>query len=364
MASSVTFYLRPNSKSNAGMPEKRFKPEHQLVTQCLVPDARKGNEGQYTWIRYKLGETSIYVDKQKSPFDPDDPSKGKNSARIKTDENGAIKVATNSPILLQYLRECVHNEPVAKIMGYGGRTITEYIPTQRENQQASSWTEDNKLRVELSNLDVLKLKAVYRVMSKRSSSDIELMPVDTIQHNIYAIAKPDPTLFYNLVRSELVMAQYAILLGIDRGILRQDVTRENELWWNAGNIHIVTAPLGKDYIAYFAQYLNDQQHATLVALQKQVGLDQTNLATKENLEITNNAKITIGEILNFVASNKEVGKTLFGKGKTQMHKTFVIDEGEPVELGTSNKAIIKKVEEDEWLLNKIRERFHEVTQPK
>lgn len=359
--SSVTFYIKgdaPSAIAN-GAPKRELRRGKTYIIKdhYLVMDTREGKQGS-TYIRYLPGETSIYVDEQRAKFDLDTLRSSTAPSNKITILERKIKVDTvRNPLLYKYLQAVPLNVENAESNSWNGTCIYEYRPNERAKNADDHFNHDTDLRIEIRQLDLLSLKAAYRILGAKTIRQMEEMDAHTIQHQLYLILtqsrnRDEVQNQYKLILEDKLLAiKYDLYEAIDKGIIVQNPVDPRTFVMAKTRVSIKTAPDGSNPINWFAEWLAYKGVDTLMMIRGYLGRKPKE--TPDGIEarhVSDGEKVD--QILDHIFSEENQLTKMSGK-----HHMYSSKSGEDFSLGLGRESIKKKLFESRELRYEVYERL-------
>ncbi len=355
MTSPVTFYIHSNVTARHTMPGLRGKKNFSIASFQEIVDPREGATGM-CYIRYMPGESSIFVDKQKAPFDIQKIKSGEHKMDNIKFDSGRRSVEPRETLLLEYLEHAKQNEDNANRNGYIGTQFFKFDKRHNKAQSTKAFTEDNNLRKEVGALDLATLKAIYRAMNEGTSViSIEDMRSDDLRHDVYLLAKKEKGHFERLKVDRILNVRYDVFEALDKGVLFRNAADLNTFIMAATGIVIKQAPQGVNAVDWFAQWLTETGSETYLHIRNILGRNAT-----PGVKPTGETDPTIlDEIIDWAQSTADANVSeVFVKNGA--HKQFVDDDGVVYRLGNGWESIKSAILKDGVLLTKIVTRYNSV----
>lgn len=357
--SLVTFYVKGDAPSaQEKNPDKRNMRRGKtfiVKEYYLIQDPRPSKTGS-TYIRYLPGQTSIFVDKQTVPFDLDKLKSSTASPNsIKLIERRIRIDDKRNSLMLEYLRHVPCNVKNAEANSYLGTCIYEYEPAQQNKTSQDLFNQDTDLRLQIRGLDMLTLKAVYRILGSKTVRQIDELDTASMQHDLYHILtraanKKEMEHTYNmLLKDPLLLIKYDIYEALDLGVLVRNAVDPKTFINGKTRIPIKTTPEGVNPIEWFAEWMHVKAPDQLVLIRGYLGRKPSETPETMKLPTSDGDKVEI--ILDHIFSEKNQITV-----KSGPHHMYESKAGEKFSLGGGRDKIKQKLYEDKELRYEIFEK--------
>lgn len=332
------FFISVNRNVNSTLEGREFPPAEIIDTvDEIVIEDKKGklvNE----LIRYKPGESKIFLKDQSGQYDINGKIK-KHGEIIFI--NGFLAVSAKEVLLLKYLRACNANAGNKNRMP--GHTVI--FKERDEAQEADEFLEEEKAdRALLTMIDAMEADEASAYALILGDPRAEEKMTSEVRRDLIIYAKRDPKKFREGMKNVNFARKVHIMRAFKDEFIKYD-EKTNIISWKDGS-EIIRCPIGKDPANYLVEIsFQPAYEKVFVSIQERKNIFKVD-------EVVSNTKLE---------TNTELIQAAIEKGvfdKNGMWYKIKI-EGEWMNVGRGINEMKNKIEKDDKLKEIIRKKLYE-----
>lgn len=338
------FFIAVNRNESSTLKGREYPPAEIIDTVDEIVVEKKGGKIVNELIRYKPGESSIYLKEQSGQYDNDGKIKKHGEIIL---INGFLAVSPKEVLLLGYLRACNANAGNKNRMP--GRSVI--FKERDEAKEADAFLEEEKAdRGLLTMIDKLEANEVEAFALILGDTRADQKKTSEVRRDLIIYAKANPKKFRKGIKDVNLARKVHVIKAFKDGFINYD-EKNNIISWEDGK-EITRCPIGKDPADHLVELSFTPDFETVYA-SIQERLDGTQ---REKVKVTSNTRLESDRDL-AIAAMKD--SRVFEKRGMWYGLADTKEEDEYHNVGRGENEITSKIEVDDKLKGIIRKRLYE-----